>query len=118
VERDAELGGDDPRDLGSLVVAALAQTRPVQRHGNERIRGRATPPELRDQQEPQRPAERAHAVELERVQLPIERCCVKIGRDERVDLPGAGRAGAARDRPRQTACAARRGDGREFARAA
>jgi hypothetical protein len=39
VERDIELGRDYTRDLGSLVVTALAQPRCMQRHGDERVHG-------------------------------------------------------------------------------
>jgi hypothetical protein len=50
VERDADLGGDGARDLGRLVVAARAQPRAVQRHGNQRIRRRSAAVELSGEQ--------------------------------------------------------------------
>jgi hypothetical protein len=46
VERDIELGRDDARNLGSLVVTALAQARRVQRHGYERVGRRVAAQEL------------------------------------------------------------------------
>jgi hypothetical protein len=97
MERNSELCGHRPRDLDGLVVAALAQPRSMQRHGNERIGDFTAATELGAEQEPQRSPERALTVVLERLHLTVERPRIAVGRDERIDLPRDAALRAMRD---------------------
>jgi hypothetical protein len=97
VEGNSELCGHRPRDLDGLVVAALAQPRSMQRHGNEHIGDFTAATELGAEQEPQRSPERALTVVLERLHLTVERPRIAVGRDERIDLPRDAALRAMRD---------------------
>jgi hypothetical protein len=99
-ERDIELRGQCARDFLRLIVAALAEPLCVQRHGDQSIGAESAAVELGGEQEPERATEHARAVELERMQLTVERACINVRSDERVDVPRVSRLRAAADRKR------------------
>jgi hypothetical protein len=117
-ERDVELGGDRARDFFGLIVAALAEALGVQRHGDQCVGALSAAVELGGEQQPERATKHACTIELERVQLPVERRCIHVRSDERVDVPWVSGPRAAADRECQAALAAGRGNARKILRAA
>ena len=117
VKRDSQLRSDDASDLGGLVVAALTESRSVQRHGDERIRVLMAALERCGKQEPQCSAERPRAVELQSLHLGVERRPVDKRGDERIDLPHAAQPWTTLDGSGQAAPGARPLHGDEVERA-
>jgi hypothetical protein len=112
-QRQSELARERPRDLTRLIVAALATSRPVQRHGHERVDVGAHHRERRREQQRERAAERPRASVFERVQVVVERRRVVERRDDGRDGPGSAAHRATGDGLREPAAHARGGHARE-----